>query len=191
MPEKVNLMFCPLTPERWPDLVSLFEHHGNPGYCWCMRWRLKSAEFTRLGSAGRRAKMEALVREGVPVGILGYLNDQPVGWCSIAPRETYALLASSRTLKRIDDLPTWAVACFFVHRRVRGQGFSVRLLQAAIAYAVSQGATLIEGYPVEPGRSYQFMGSPSVFEQAGFHEAAITKNGRSIVRFVVDKNSRK
>jgi GNAT superfamily N-acetyltransferase len=186
--EHPDLEFHPVTPQRWGDLVSLFEQHGNPGYCWCMRWRLKSAEFRRLDSAGRKAKMHTLIHEGVPVGVLGYLGGEPTGWCSIAPRQTYTLLEKSRTLTRIDDLPTWSVVCFFIQRKARRQGFSVKLLQAAVAYAVSQGATIIEGYPVEPGRSYQFMGSPSVFEQAGFHEVAIARNGRRMVRLLVEKN---
>jgi GNAT superfamily N-acetyltransferase len=111
-----------------------------------------------------------------------------VGWCSIAPRETYTLLERSTTLKRLDDLPTWSVACFFVDPDHRDQGLPVKLLQAAVDYAISQGATLIEGYPVEPDQSYRFMGSPAVFEQAGFREVAKAKNGRSIVRFVADKD---
>ncbi len=53
-----------------------------------------------------------------------------------------------------------------------------------MAYALAQGAMIIEGYPVEPDQSYRFMGSPVVFEQAGFREVAIAKNGRRIVRFI-------
>lgn len=71
---------------------------------------------------------------------------------------------------------------------MRGQGLAVKLLQAAVTYAVSQGATIIEGYPVEPDQSYRFMGSHSVFEQAGFQEVAIASNGRRIVRFVADED---
>jgi hypothetical protein len=70
---------------------------------------------------------------------------------------------------------------------MRGHGLSLKLLQAAVTYAISQGAAIIEGYPVEPDQSYRFMGSPSTFDQAGFREVAIAKNGRRIVRFVVDK----
>jgi GNAT superfamily N-acetyltransferase len=106
--------------------------------------------------------------------------------CSIAPRETYAFLEHSRTLKRIDDQPTWSVVCiFFVDQRFRGHNLPVMLLQAAVKYAISQGANHIEGYPVEPGQIYRFMVSPDVFEQAGFHEVAITDNSRKIVRFIV------
>ncbi|MBI5566540.1 MAG: GNAT family N-acetyltransferase, partial [Chloroflexi bacterium] len=54
-------------------------------------------------------------------------------------------------------------------------------------YARSQGAHIIEGYPVEPDQSYRFMGAPSIFEQAGFHAAAIATNGRRIMRYLVDQ----
>lgn len=182
--KKDNLEFHPVSKDRWADLAAFFEQHGNPNYCWCMRWRLKSTEFKGLKSAERRKGLESLVEAGTPIGILAYHQGQPVGWCAIAPRETYPLLERSTTLKRLDDQPTWSVVCFFVDPSQRGQGLPVKLLQAAVAYAISQGATVIEGYPVEPNQSYRFMGSPAVFEQAGFREVAKAKNGRAIVRFV-------
>lgn len=181
----MSFEFQPVTADRWPDLAAFFERHGNPNYCWCMRWRLKSAEFKQLDAAGRRSRLEALVKQNTPIGVLAYLDGKPVGWCSIAPRESYTLLENSTTLKRIDDLPVWSVVCFFIDPQVRRQGLAVRLLRAAVAYAISQGATIIEGYPVEPEQSYRFMGSPSVFEQAGFREVAIAKNGRRITRLVI------
>ena len=36
-----------------------------------------------------------LVKAGTPVGVLAFDGDEPVGWCSIAPRETYARLSRS------------------------------------------------------------------------------------------------
>ena len=156
-----------------------------------MTWRTTSAEYKRLDSAGRRRGLQSLVKVGVPTGILGYLNGKPVGWCSVAPRETYTRLERSTTLKRIDDLPVWSVVCFFVDRQVRGQGLSLKLLQAAVAHALSQGAKIIEGYPVDPNQSYRFMGSPSIFKKAGFREAALAENGRRIVRFVVGKGKKR
>lgn len=187
--ESHDLAFHPVTPDRWHDLVRLFEHHGNPGYCWCMRWRLKSTQYNQLDSKGRRHALQALVGTGIPIGILAYLDGVPAGWCSIAPRETYTLLERSTTLKRIDELPVWSVVCFFVDRKVRGQGLSVKLLQAAVAHAFSQGATIVEGYPVEPDRSYRFMGSPAIFERAGFQEVGMTERGRRIMRFVKDQGT--
>ncbi len=174
--------FRPLTSERWPDLVRLFEHHGNPGYCWCMTWRATSADYKRLDATGRKRALHALVKDQVPTGVLAYHQGEPVGWCSIAPRETYPRLEKSTTLKRVDDQPVWSVVCFFVRRDMRGRGLALHLLQAALEYAAEQGAQIVEGYPVEPGQSYQFMGSPSIFKAAGFHEVARAKNGRLFVR---------
>jgi GNAT superfamily N-acetyltransferase len=182
------LEFHPLTPDRWPDLVALFDHHGNPGYCWCMTWRLTSTRYSQLDSAGRRQAMASLVKAGTPTGILAYQDGEPIGWCSIAPRETYPRLEKSTVLKRLDDAPVWSVACFFVRRSKRGQGVSLQLLHAAVAYARSQGARLVEGYPVEPDQSYRFMGAPSIFEQAGFHEAGLASNGRRIMRYLVEQS---
>jgi GNAT superfamily N-acetyltransferase len=150
-----------------------------------MTWRLTSAAYKQLDSAKRRRALQSLVEAGTPTGILAYLDGEPAGWCSIAPRETYARLERSTTLKRIDDQPVWSVVCFFVKRGARGQGLSLKLLRAAVAYAISQGAVIVEGYPVEPDQSYRFMGSPSIFKAAGFRDAAIADNGRRIVRLVV------
>ncbi len=180
------LEFHPLTPDRWPDLVALFDHHGNPGYCWCMTWRLTSVQYKQLDSTGRRDALESLVNAGTPTGILAYEEGEPIGWCSIAPRETYPRLEKSKVLKRLDDAPVWSVACFFVKRSKRGQGVSLQLLNAAVTYARSQGARIVEGYPVEPDQSYRFMGAPSIFTQAGFHEAALASNGRRIMRYTVE-----
>jgi GNAT superfamily N-acetyltransferase len=50
-----------------------------------------------------------------------------------------------RALPRLDDAPVWSVVCFFVDRRVRRQGITLGLLQAAVEYARSHGAAVIEG----------------------------------------------
>ncbi len=81
--------FHPVTAERWSDLADFFQQSGNPNYCWCMRWRLKSIDFAADDAAGRRSKLEELVREKTPVGVLAYYGGEAVGWCSVAPRESY------------------------------------------------------------------------------------------------------
>lgn len=181
-----DFVFYPVTTESFSDLADFFEQYGNPNYCWCMRWRLKSVEFREINSKERQSKLESLIQSNVPVGVAGYHQGKVVGWCSIAPRETYPLLERSTILKRIDNLPVWSVVCFFVAPNFRGQNLSVKLLRSAVTYAISEGASVIEGYPVEPDKSYRFMGSPAIFEQAGFEEVGTAKNGRSIVRFYAD-----
>jgi hypothetical protein len=101
----LTLEFRPVTPERLPDLARFSESHGKFRYCSCMRWRMRSAEFGSSTNQSRVAALDRLVRVGTPVGVLAYLDDEPVGWCSVAPRETCAALERYRALPRIDDLP--------------------------------------------------------------------------------------
>lgn len=179
--------FHPVTVDRWPDLERFFKQNGNPNYCWCMRWRLSSSQFSKENAAGRKRQLENFVNENIPVGVLAYHEGKVVGWCSIAPRETFLGLERSRVLKRIDEQPVWSVTCFFVDRAFRRQGVTTKLLKAAVAYAGAQGAEWVEGYPVEPGKSYQFMGAPVLFEAVGFQEAGVASNGRKIVRMRTDQ----
>lgn len=101
------LEYRTVTPERLPDLARFSERHGKFRYCSCMRWRLKSTDYQRSTKESRIAALEDLVRQGTPVGVLAYENGEPVGWCSIAPRETYAALERYRALPRLDDTSVW------------------------------------------------------------------------------------
>ena len=178
--------YHPVTPERLPDLGRFSQRHGKFRYCSCMRWRLASAEYRRSTKESRVAALDGLVRDGVPVGVLAYSDGEPVGWCSVAPRETYAALEHYRALPRLDGVPVWSVVCFYVDARVRRQGATLGLLRAAVEYAKSQGAAVVEGYPVEPGaRLYTYMGTPSVFRAAGFHDVTPPRQERLVMRYIV------
>jgi hypothetical protein len=111
---KDQLTFKPLTDKEWPDFLTLFEEHGPQQGCWCMYWRLKRAECQRQFGEGNKLAFKKIVDSGKVPGTLAYLDGQPVGWCSIAPREEFSVLDRSPTLKRIDDLPVWALVCFFL-----------------------------------------------------------------------------
>ena len=168
-----RLAIHPVTRERLSDLARFSEAHGRFRYCSCMRWRLTSSEFHRTSKEARAARLEQLVRDGTPVGLLGYFDGEPLAWCSIAPRHTYAAVVRSRSIPLLDDGPAWSVVCFFVDSRLRGLGVRPRLLQAAVAYARDSGAPLVEGYPAESaGPSYGYMGRPEMYERAGFATAA-------------------
>jgi len=88
-----------------------------------------------------------------------------------------------RALPRIDDQPVWSVACFFVDRRLRNAGVTRVLLRAAVEYAQSRGAQVVEGYPVDPSpRLYTYMGSPSTFREAGFTDVTPPGQARMVMR---------
>lgn len=183
-PSRPELQFHPVTQEQLADLERFSSQHGKFRYCSCMRWRMASSEFRRSSKEERVAALEELVRQGTPVGILAYADEEPVAWCSIAPREACAALERYRALPRIDKAPVWSVVCFFVDRRFRRQGVTLRLLQAAVDYARSQGAQIIEGYPVEPGSpSYTYMGFPSTYRKAGFGDVTPTGQTRRVMRY--------
>ncbi len=185
--ERSMLEYHPVTRGRRADLARFSERHGRFRYCSCMRWRLTSAEYTRSTKASRIATLDTLVEADIPVGVLAYLDGEPVGWVSVAPRETYGALERYRALARIDDAPVWSVACFFLDSHVRRQGVTLGLLNAAVAYAHAQGATIIEGYPVAPNaRLYTYMGSPATFFAAGFVDVTPAGRSRLVMRYVVE-----
>jgi GNAT superfamily N-acetyltransferase len=133
-----------------------------------------------------RAAMKRLVDQGTVPGLIGYQDCVPVAWVSLGPREGYGRLARSPIMKPVDDRPVWSIVCFFVDRQARGQGLAARMLRAATAYARSQGAHLLEAYPVDKDErshpDFMFFGAKSMYDKAGFTEVARRKPTRPVVR---------
>jgi GNAT superfamily N-acetyltransferase len=173
-----ELVVHPVTPDRWPDLEKLFGPNGAYSGCWCMYWRLKRSEFDRATSNERKAGLKELVDSAQPPGLLGYVEEEPVAWVSLGPRESYLPLERSRTRPRIDDRPVWSIVCFYFHRKWRRQGLMAPMLRGAAEYAFARGAEVVEGYPVDPppgvkvpGGDQGYVGIASAFRKAGFVEA--------------------
>ncbi len=189
---RTDLRFEPVTIDRWGDFKKLFGPRGAIGGCWCMWWRLTRSEFERRKGEGNRQAMQAIVLSNEVPGILAYAGEEPIGWCSIATRPTFPVLARSPVLKPIDDEPVWSVVCFYIARAYRRQGVSLALLTAALGYARSQGAHIVEGYPIEPKKGsapdiYAFTGMATTFRQAGFVEVARRSEHRPIMRYYFDR----
>ncbi len=160
----------PVGRDNWQDFARLFEARGSPHYCWCTPYRRPSADLDR---AEKKATMRGHVTRGTPIGVLAYADGEPVGWCSIAPRETYTRLDRSKTMPRRtpETTPTWTVLCFFVARSHRGSGVTLALLEGAVAYARAHGAKVVEGYPFDTaGITSTHRGHSSVFLAAGFRQ---------------------
>lgn len=188
----------PLTPERMADLDALFQARGcsvaKP--CYCMYYRLSGAGVMAGGSAAamqrNRAALAALARRaeaegGPPPGLIGYdESGTPVGWVSLGPREDFARLARSRTMKQLDEQAVWSLVCFVVPSAYRSQGVAHALLAGAVDWAREHGVRLLEAYPVdrqaEGAPDASWFGSCSMFEKAGFAEVARHKPARPIMR---------
>jgi GNAT superfamily N-acetyltransferase len=155
-----------------------------------MWFRVTQAEFSRgardRGRKNRRA-MRSLVREGKVPGLLAYLDGRPVGWVSVAPREEFGRIERSPSTRPVDDRPAWSIVCFYIDRHHRGEGVASALLEGAVEHARRQGARIVEGYPIDPkeGRvpnAEGYYGLVSMFERAGFTEAARRSRRRPVMR---------
>jgi len=181
----VTLRVRPVTAERWPDLVDLFERRGArgghpnvPGYgCWCMYWRDRSLGH---GTPKKRA-LGALVRAGREPGLLAYDEKEAVGWVSVAPRVEYdALFRSPQYRPRDDDDAVWSVVCFVVDRPRRREGVAGALLDGAVEHASARSAALLEAYP-HRSKKDNYMGHLGLFLGRGFQVVRETST-RAVVR---------
>jgi hypothetical protein len=91
-----HFTFREVNRDSLKDFVALSESRGGPKSCWCMVWRATAEEARRTDGASRKAAFTRRVKQGTPVGILGYLDDKPIAWCSIAPRTTYRSFQKNR-----------------------------------------------------------------------------------------------
>jgi GNAT superfamily N-acetyltransferase len=183
----VSLEIHPVTPERWRDMVELFERRGvrggrrnSPAYgCWCMYWRDRSLQH---GEPKKRA-MGKLVRGGREPGLLAYESGVPIGWVAIAPRDEYTAIVRSpqyRPRESGGGDRVWSIVCFTIDKEARRQGVARALLDAAVGHAFAHGASSVEAYPhaVDP-RDY--MGHTELYRRAGFRHVR-DANKRAIVR---------
>lgn len=179
-----QLRFREVTPETWPDLERLFEGRGGPKYCWCMVWRDMPAEDRRSGGGpARKRSLESAVKSGMPVGIVGYMDGEPVAWCSIAPRPTYRKGLGGVDVEGQDPGAVWSLACFFIQRQLRGDGLARQVLEAAVEHARMNGAASVEAYPVDPDSpSYRYMGFVEMFAGRGFRELGRAGSRRHVMR---------
>jgi GNAT superfamily N-acetyltransferase len=180
------------TPDRWDDVVAVFEGPGDPGRCWC-QWFFRGASADRVHAEANRVALHAQIRGGPP-GVLGYVDGVPLGWCAVAPRPGYTRLTRSAVLRGtdgLDDPDVWSVTCFVVRREARRQGLSSALLDGAVDLARRGGARVVEGYPVDPavrhpgGAAELYHGVLSVFLRAGFTEVARPQPARPVVRLTL------
>lgn len=179
----------PATPDRWGDVEALFGPRGACGGCWCQHFKLRGPEYAAGRGAPNKARLKRSVRAGEVPGLLAYIDGRPVAWCAVEPKSRFQRIARSRTLGASagEETPTtWGIPCFFTAREFRGQGVTLRLIEAAFRHAKSGGATLVEGYPVRPAKdrmpaTFAYHGTVAMFERAGFTESAAPSKSRRIM----------
>jgi ribosomal protein S18 acetylase RimI-like enzyme len=177
----VTVVVRPLTAETWDALAELFREGGDPRWCWCQYWRLRSKDFSAAKVPEVRDRLRgqaAGAPPGDPPGLVAFDGDRAVGWVSLGPRDAYERIVRSRVIPKIDEEPVWSIVCFAVSSNARGQGVGRALLDAAIEFARGRGVDTLEAYPVavdggEPIHPESaFTGTLPMFERAGFEVVA-------------------
>jgi GNAT superfamily N-acetyltransferase len=194
-----GLAFHPLTPDRWDDLVALFETDSITRMCWCMHTRLSGAELREFRPADRKKMFQSLVKQGKAPGLLAYKGKEAVGWIAVAPRGMTPDWNCGRKSSAVEseadavDSGCWGASCFFVRSGHRKQGMTEELLAAGIEHARKAGAERLEACPMsdEDRRSAVGMcvGPKRIFERAGFETVVERKPGRPLMRLALRKTT--
>ena len=183
---ELPLLFFAATKDRWRDLEKLFGERGACAGCWCMVWRRPRKEYEAGKGTGNKRALKKLVTSGEVPGILAYDGDKPIGWCSVAPRDTFLTLQKSRALAPIDSKPVWSISCLFIDKLYRKQGVAVAILKAACDYVRSQGGKIVEGYPSITAKklpdAWVWTGVLPAYLSAGYKEVKRPSASRAIVR---------
>lgn len=179
------------TPDRWVDAQHALTGGGDGKTCQCGWWTLTNAEWSATTVDDRRDRLRDEVDTGPPPGIIAYVDGEAAGWVRVGPRTTQARIARTRNIvsatpEPLDDPSVWVVSCFVVRRERRGMGVTNALLDAAVSYARTSGARVVEAYPIDTeGKKHSsnelFLGTLPTFLAAGFTEVALRKPGRPIV----------
>jgi GNAT superfamily N-acetyltransferase len=181
-----DLRIEPLTAELWTAFSDLLDQGGPASRCWCMAPRIGSAYRKRTPQRNRH-DLHKLVKNGPPPGLLAFRDELAIGWCRITPRHAVPAIEQSWRTRRVDEVPVWVIACFYVRKGHRRQGITARLISAAVSYARSAGAPAVEAYPLdgEVSPSSTATGYVSTFRAAGFTEVARRSPERPIMRLAL------
>jgi GNAT superfamily N-acetyltransferase len=175
----VSIEVRPATAARFDDVATMLGPKNRvSSVCWCLSHRVDYKTNRGLVGPARGEYVRSLCNRAVAPGVLAYDGEVVVGWAAVAPRSEVTF-ARSRKIPHVDDLPVWSVWCIRVRPGHRGGGLSHVLLAGAVAYARSQLAPAIEGYPVDNGGrkvdlTMAYVGTRAMFERAGFTKAADT-----------------
>jgi len=164
---------------------------GGCGGCWCMAFRLSPKEFAANKYDGNKKRMKKLIDENKPTGLIASVNNEPVGWIAVAPREDYIKIENSRSFKRIDDKPGWSITCFFVKKEFRRQNLSHKLIKGVIDYAIKKKIKTLEAYPAIPysdkvSPPFLWVGILSAFLKNGFTVVKQSSKSRAMVRLEIN-----
>jgi GNAT superfamily N-acetyltransferase len=196
--EEGTVTIVPANEASWKDLRAIFGDRGYAAYCQCQRYKIGHWAWTAPSVAERMERLQEETRCGYPSarttsGLVAYLDGEPIGWCAVEPRTSYARLLrmpvpwKGRNEDKA-DAGVWAVTCFATRAGFRRRGVARALARATVDFARERGARALEGYPIitEPGQEITwgevYVGSRSIFADAGFLEVSHPTLRRVVMR---------
>ncbi|SHH00185.1 Acetyltransferase (GNAT) family protein [Jatrophihabitans endophyticus] len=186
----MSISLRPVDAACFDDVQLVFGTRGQAARCQCQGYRLGWYDQHSDDVAGRRELLRDQVIEGH--GLLAYLDDEPVGWCSLAPRRDYPYLRQTTWKGRSedkDDPDVWAVTCFVTRAGCRKQGVARALAVGTVDVARDGGARTVEAYPMKPapGKDVPWgemhVGSLGMFLAAGYRVVHTPSLRRAVVRY--------
>jgi len=186
----VSIVVQPATTARFSDVATMLgPKNPDSSVCWCLSHRLDWKTNRELVGRARGEYVKMLCGRKFAPGVLAYSDAEVAGWAAVAPRSELPFARSTK-IPHVDDLPVWSAWCIRVRPGYRGRGISHALLDGAVAYARSQGAPAIEGYPVDNhgqkvDLTMAYVGTRKLFEDSGFTKAADTTSVSGGFRRVV------
>lgn len=169
------------TADRFADVATMVgPKNPDASVCWCLSHRVDSRTNETLVGPARGEYVRSLCGRDEGPGVLAYEDGEVAGWAAVAPRSELPF-ARSRKIPHVDDQPVWSVWCIRVRPGHRRRGISHQLLAGAVAYARSQGAPAVEGYPVDNqgqkvDATMAYVGTRALFERGGFTKASDTES---------------
>ena len=193
------LRIRPAAEASWDDLQAILT--GTAARCQCTRQRLGDHDWYALPPEARGEILREAVgcddpRATSTVGLVGWLDDEPVGWVAVDRRLAYTRVRNSPVAwagrrEDKDDDSVWAIACVVVRRGFRRQRLTYPLIAAAAEHARDRGARAVEGYPMltngaEVTWDELSVGPVGPFLAAGFAEVSRPTKRRVVMRLDFD-----
>lgn len=186
MPDRFS--FLPATADRLTDIEAVFDDSSGGRNCRCAYWYLPNADYKAGWGERNRNWFRSLLAGSRPPGILGYHENEPAGWCGVAPRAVFDRLRRSKPFApAMTGRPGRSIASSSASRSGGRAGLSRLLLKHAVEFASANGAQCLEAYPVDQAARTSngaelYPGALSMFLDAGFVEVARRLPARPIVR---------
>ena len=186
----MEIIVKPVDEAAFDDVQKVFGTRGQAARCQCQGYRMGWHARHSDNVQGRRELLRDQVIEGH--GLVAYLDGEPVGWCSVAPRRDYTYLRQTTWKGRDEDKEDpriWAVTCFVTRAGFRRQGVSRALVGGTIDLPRNHGARAVEAYPMKPapGKDVSWgemhVGALSAFLAAGYQIVHVPSLRRAIVRY--------